>query len=215
MAKERKGEGESAVEAEDVVELDAGEGGLEEAMQEALAAVAAAEGEEPAAAGVSELDRLARESAELREKWLRALADLENFRKRVQRERHEEQRYRGFEVFRELVGIVDDLGRAAASEGSAADLKQGVEMILRQLDRLLRDHGVERIEAAGRPFDPALHHAVSHHADAAVAEPTVAEELAPGYRMRDRLLRPAAVRVAMPAAEPQAPAEGEADGGGS
>jgi molecular chaperone GrpE len=189
-------------EAEEVLELDGdAPASLADAMQEALAAVeerqAPARNAEPGTAAAD----LEAQLAELREKWLRALADLENYRKRTQRDRAEEARYRGFDVLRGLVVIVDNLDRALASEGSVSDLKQGVELIRRQLEALLRDHGVERVEALGKPFDPAVHEAVSQHADPGVAEPTVTEELRPAYRLHERLLRPAAVRVGMPAAE--------------
>lgn len=211
MADERKREPRGAAQAEqaeEVVELDGdATDSLDDAMQEALAAVEEREGgprDEPA----TPLDPAGLEAqvAELREKWLRALADLENYRRRAQRDRQEEHRYRSLEVLRDLVPIVDNLGRAAASAGSVADLKQGVEMIRRQLESLLRDHGVERVEALGKPFDPGLHEAVSHHADPTLTEPTVTEELLPGYRLHARLLRPASVRVAMPA--PDATAAG-------
>ncbi len=203
MAADPKDQPPTAIDAEDVVELDGDDvGSLEDALREALAAVEereepSREAEAPAADAEPSLEALV---VELKEKWLRALADLENYRKRTQRERQEELRYRGFEIFRDLVPILDNLDRALASEGSLADWKQGVDLTRRQLDGLLRGHGVERIDALGRPFDPSVHEAVSHQPDPAVSEPTVAEELQPGYRLRDRLLRPVAVRVAMPIA---------------
>ncbi len=211
MAEERKGEPRAAIEADEVVELDGdAAGSLDDAVREALAAVERGASEDGAEVGPGAPEAtLESQVEELKEKWLRALADLENYRKRTQRDRLEEQRYRGFEVLRGLVPIVDNLGRALSSEGSVADLKQGVELIQRQLEALLRDHGVERIQALGRPFDPSLHEAVAHHQDPGVAEPTVTLELQPGYRMRGRLLRPAAVRVAMPAAA-TGPSEDEA-----
>lgn len=204
MADEREQDLPAALEAEEVVELDGDPvESLEEAMREALAAVEERQGEAAAeveaTAGASAIG-LEDQVAEFRERWLRALADLENYRKRTRRDRQEELRYGGFEVFRGLMPILDNLRRALASEGSVADLKQGVELIGRDLETLLRNHGVERVAALGQPFDPALHEAVSHHLDPDAPEPTVSEELQPGYRMHDRLLRPAAVRVAMPTA---------------
>jgi molecular chaperone GrpE len=210
VAEEREQDLQAALEAEEVVELDSDPvESLEDAMREALAAVEERQAEPGAdfdsTPGATSATGLEAQVAELREKWLRALADLENYRKRTQRDRQEELRYRGFDVFRGLMPILDNLERALASEGSVADLKLGVEMIGRQLGTLLRNHGVERVAALGEPFDPALHEAVSHHEDPDVKEPTVSAELQPGYRMHDRLLRPAAVRVALPAAG--APAE--------
>jgi molecular chaperone GrpE len=156
--------------------------------------------EDPAVAG-DEADALRKEVARERERALRALADLENYRKRVQRERQDESRFKAFEPMRQFLAVVDNLERALASAGSVDDLKEGVAMILRQMGNLLRDHGVERIEALGQSFDPGLHEAVSGEEDAQLAVPTVIDELQSGYKMHDRLLRPSVVKVAMPRAQ--------------
>ncbi len=196
------------------IDLDTDTSGeLDEAMREALEAVEAVPPprdveEAPAleAVGVgtataTDLDSeegLRAAVAAHREKALRTLADFENFRKRVQREREEESRFRGFEAFRDFLGVIDNLERAVASPGDVDDLKRGVEMILKQIEDLLRDHCVVRVDAVGEPFDPSLHEAVSRHEDADVSEPTVSEQLQAGYLMHDRLMRPAIVKVAMP-----------------
>ncbi|MDH3524592.1 MAG: nucleotide exchange factor GrpE [Acidobacteriota bacterium] len=182
---------------------------LDSAMREALEAIeksrksgqaAAAEGEvvEPPAPANDEMEDWKTQARESRERALRALADLENYRKRVQRERRDEQRFRALEPLRDILAVVDNLERALGSAGSVEDLKEGVSMILKQLGNLLRDHGVERIEAVGRGFDPSLHEAVTREEHANVPAPTVVEELQAGYLLHDRLLRPAVVKVAMP-----------------
>jgi molecular chaperone GrpE len=129
---------------------------------------------------------------------LRALADLENYRKRVQREREEESRFKALEPMREFLSVADNLERALSADGSIEDLKQGVEMILRQISNLMGSHGVQRIESVGRVFDPSRHEAVSSEEDAGVEVPTVSEEMQAGYTMHGRLLRPAVVKVSMP-----------------
>ena len=149
--------------------------------------------------GPGELAMLRREVADLRNRSMRTLADFDNFRKRSERERQEARRYALFEPLRDFLDVVDNLDLALASEGSVEDLKRGVEMILRQMQELLRRHGVKEVPAAGEPFDPAVHEAVSREEDPAVATPTVSAELRRGYVMHDRLLRPAMVKVAVPA----------------
>lgn len=159
----------------------------------------------------AEIEQLQDELADLRDRSIRTLADFDNYRKRIERERREERRYSGFEVVHELLEVLDNLERAVAAQGSAEDLKTGVEMILRQTRELLRRHGVAGLEAEGRVFDPAIHEAVSRREDPEVEVPTVDEVLQAGYTMHERLLRPARVTVSMPAADSEAPDEGEAD----
>lgn len=191
MTDENPDETEIALETE-ALDLDEDtERSLEDAVRDALAAV---EGGDEAREPTGEHA----DGEEFREKWLRALADLDNYRKRVDRERAEERKYRSVDVLREVLAIADNLQRALSAGGGVEDLKRGVEMIGRQLEGLLRDFGVRRVPAVGEPFDPAVHEAVSRHEDPEVETPTVSEELQPGYTIHDRLLRPAMVAVAMP-----------------
>jgi molecular chaperone GrpE len=170
---------------------------LEETMRQALEAV---EGVERGASDTSaDVERLECEIADLRDRSIRTLADFDNYRKRAERERQEMRRYALLEPMRELVEVVDNLERAAAAAGSADDMKQGVDMILRQLGDFLRRHGVVPIEAEGQPFDPAFHEAVLRQESDGIDEPTVAQELQKGYRLHERLVRPARVVVAVPA----------------
>lgn len=188
---------------------------LESAMQEALKAVEKASetarakaesGDEirpPVAAktiGASEVEigRLEEEIADLKNRSTRTLADFENFRRRVDRERQEDRRFAAFDIVREFLAVVDNLERALAAESSNDDLKVGVELIHRQMKDLMKTVGVERISSVGEEFDPRFHEAVTHHEDTSVTVPTVSEELQAGYLMHDRLLRPSVVRVAMP-----------------
>jgi molecular chaperone GrpE len=192
------------------LDLDGDNQDLERTMREAVAAVeeveSAARDELAAppapvtpAVRESEAERLRRESDELRDRLMRTLADFDNLRKRTERERQELRRYALFETMRELVAVTDNLERAAAAGGSVEDVRAGVELILRQMRELLRRHGVTEVEALGRPFDPSVHEAVSREEDPRVTAPIVVDELQRGYRMHDRLLRPAMVRVAVPA----------------
>lgn len=210
MSEKRKLEVETE---DDAIDLDTDPSQeLEAAMEEALKAIEQGPQEEdremsdleaadvPASASDA-TEVLRAEVAQQRERALRALADLENYRKRVQRERQDDSRFRAFEPMRQFLSVVDNLERALASAGSVGDLKEGVAMILRQIGNLLSDHGVERIEAVGQSFDPSVHEAVSREEDASVPGPTVTDELQIGYTMHDRLLRPSVVKVAMPVAQ--------------
>jgi len=155
---------------------------------------------EPAAAAPAQAD----DAAGLREQLLRAKADFQNALKRHGREMEAYRRYAIAEFVRNLLPGLDDLERALdhAAAAEAADtvaLRHGVEMAYQSLLKALRDAGVERVPAAGEPFDPAVHEAVTVEASTDVDRPTVAAELRGGYALGDRLLRPAQVRVSMPA----------------
>lgn len=156
-----------------------------------------------AAAGdcAAEVERLQAEVSTLRDHSLRTLADFDNYRKRIERERGQERKYAAVELLREVLGIVDNLERALSAEGSLDDLKQGVEMILRQMGDVLEHSGVTRVEALGQEFDPVLHEAVSRVEDPEVEHATVIEEFQPGYVVHERLLRPSIVRVAVPTSQ--------------
>ncbi len=212
------------------LEADESEGyDLESAMREAVAAVEEvekkrAEGDsgEVAAARArersleEELAQLRAEHAEVQQRSARNLADFDNFRKRVEREKGEYRRYALFDPLRQLLGVVDNLERALASGGTVEDLKHGVGLILRQFQDFLERHGVKTIPAAGQPFDPSVHEAVARREDPAVTVPTVTEEMQQGYLLYDRLLRPALVNVAVPVestegSEPSQEAETEGD----
>lgn len=191
---------------------------LESAMRDAVAAVEGVErgaaGDAPAEAAAAvegsdqEVARLRREIADLRDRSTRTLADFDNFRKRSERERQESKKYALVEPLRDFLEIMDNLDLALAAAGSADDLKRGVEMIHRQMVDLLRRFGAQEVQALGQPFDPALHEAVSREEDPTVKAPTVTGEMRRGYRIHDRLLRPAMVKVSVPATEPARPAGG-------
>src|SRR4051812_563077 len=189
------------------LDLDGGEVDLESAMREAVQAVEGVESEasaERTGSPEEEVAKLRREIADLRDRSMRTLADFDNFRKRSERERQEAKRYALLEPLRDFLAVVDNLDRALSAQGSAEDLKRGVEMTLRAFQEQLRRHGVREIPAQGEAFDPALHEAVMRQEDPTVERATVAEELQRGYMIHDRLLRPAMVKVAVPAEKPPA-----------
>jgi molecular chaperone GrpE len=147
----------------------------------------------------SELEELRRETAGLQERLLRLSADFDNFRKRHLREREEAHRYGHENLVKDLLATVDNLERAVEHArrggGDFDGMLQGVELVQRELFGALAKHGVTRIEAAGEPFDPNVHEAVAQQEDGSSPANTVVQVYQPGYRLWDRLLRPARVVV--------------------
>jgi molecular chaperone GrpE len=192
------------------LDLDEQNTDLEAAMRDAVAAVEA--GSRPVAAGPAaseEVERLRREVADLKDRAVRTLADFDNFRKRSQRESQEFKKYALLEPMRDFLTVIDNLDLALSAQGSAEDLKMGVEMIHRQMQELLRRFGATEVPAVGQPFDPTQHEAVAREESPEVKAPTVVAELRRGYRMHDRLLRPSMVKVAVPVEEKPGPAAPE------
>jgi molecular chaperone GrpE len=147
----------------------------------------------------SELAAAREEARQSHERWLRERADLENLKKRAARERAETVRFANEGVLRDLLPILDNLDRAlehARAGGDGQGLVEGVALIRKSLLDLLERQGVTRIEAKGTPFDPTRHEAMAQ-VESITHEPNlVIEEHQPGYRLNDRLLRPALVSVA-------------------
>lgn len=153
--------------------------------------------------GDSLLTQLQADLERFRDLALRSQADFENFRKRAIREKDEAVKYANFGVLEKLIPIIDnfELGLASArtsAEGSA--IITGMDMVLRQLQDFLAQHGLEPVPAEGQKFDPNLHEAFAQEASTTVPEGNVIRQLRKGFKLRDRLLRPAAVVVSKGAA---------------
>ena len=135
--------------------------------------------------------------AEWRERAIRSAADLENFRKRMEREKGEARRYANQSLLEELLPVLDNfhMGLEAASADAESMIFRGMEMVKKQLDDFLSGQGVEEVSAEGEMFDPAIHEAVSQEDCEASPEGSVLKVIRRGYRMGDRLLRPANVVV--------------------
>jgi molecular chaperone GrpE len=148
-------------------------------------------------------DQIMRERDDYRDRLLRSIAEFDNYRKRIERERRELAEFVSFEILHDLLPLVDDLERALAAAPAGERTPQtvesyraGVELIHKQLAELLRKRNVTPIEAAGADFDPHVHQAVATEPSASHRDNEVIEELRRGYRLGDRLLRPAMVKVA-------------------
>jgi len=156
-----------------------------------------------AKASESEVGKLLTEKRALLDTLMRRQADFDNYRKRVEKERGEERRRGAAGIVERLLPALDalDLALAADSDPAHAKYQKGFEGIRRLLWDTLAKEGLEKIEAAGKPFDPHLHHAIDRVHTDEVPEGTVMEELQAGYVFHGRVLRPAMVRVAAPAHE--------------
>ncbi|MFN8624637.1 MAG: nucleotide exchange factor GrpE [Candidatus Binatia bacterium] len=162
--------------------------------------------EDAAVAAVStatELEQLRLKLAEKEEearasqdRFLRERAELENFKKRMQREKSEALRYALEPLIREILPVIDNLERAVqCGEGNGGSVIEGVQMVIKALLEVLERHGVKRVEALGQPFDPTHHQALAQ-VETAEHEPNrVVEQFHTGYLLHDRLLRPALVTV--------------------
>jgi molecular chaperone GrpE len=135
------------------------------------------------------------------EKFVRATADLDNYKKRALRERQDAIKYANESLIEKLLPIVDNFEAAltaanAPQSGNTDSLRVGINMIHSQLKNFLSEAGIEEIDAMNKPFDPNLHEAVSQIPSAEAPEGQVLQQMRKGYRFRDRLIRPAMVVVA-------------------
>lgn len=148
-----------------------------------------------------ELKSQAEKANENWERLLRTTADFDNFKKRAAREKQDAIRYANEGLLEKLVPVLDNFDAAlSAAQTSSADgaqsLQTGVAMIFQQLKKVLTESGLEEVDATGQTFDPNLHEAVSQQESKDVPEGNVLQQLRKGYKLRDRLLRPATVVVA-------------------
>ncbi len=205
---------------------------IEEAMAEAVAAVEAREQpSEKQAAGkdaseaITEsliaakkeleqaLEQTKKEAGNMRDRWMRSAADLENYRKRAAREREDAVKFGTEKLLRDFLPIVDDLDRALQmvsgdSEGPAKQLVEGMVMVQKKVLSQLKKNGAEAFSSQGETFDPAKHEAVQQAYSPEFEAGLVMQELQRGFMLHDRLLRPAMVVVSLGAE----PAKAESDG---
>ena len=142
------------------------------------------------------LQALRQERDDLKDALLRRRAEFENYRRRVERDRGSAATEAEVGLLRQILGTVDNLERALAAGGAESGLREGVELTLRELLVLLESLGVTALAPVGEKFDPALHQAILHEPAAGFEAETVAEVYRKGYTYKDRLLRPALVKVA-------------------
>jgi len=150
---------------------------------------------------LAELQARAAKADEHWERLLRVTADFENFKKRATRERTEAAHFANASLLQKLLPILDNFEMAQAAAQTAegdklASLQTGIAMIQQQIKSILAESGLEELDASGKPFDPTFHEAVSQQETESVPEGNVVQQIRKGYKLRERLLRPAAVIVA-------------------
>ena len=135
--------------------------------------------------------------AETREKYLRLAADFDNYKKRMRQEQLDTMQHASAELIHRLLPVLDDLQSVLEHQPRDVDESwiKGLELSVRKLEEALGTHGLQPIDAVGARFDPKLHEAVGHEESAEHPEDTVVSELRRGYRVRDRVVRPALVKV--------------------
>ena len=164
---------------------------IEREMNEAARAAASDAPSAEAAAAVEQ------DLHEFKDRYLRTLADFENFRKRSEREKNDYFKYAMAGVIKDLLPVLDNFDRALEHAEEGDDFHKGVALIYKQLFDVMRRHGLRIIEEAGVHFDPNIHEGVVTEEDPSVPNHTVVAVLQKGYFLHDRLLRPAMVKVAV------------------
>ncbi|HVH64375.1 MAG TPA: nucleotide exchange factor GrpE [Candidatus Dormibacteraeota bacterium] len=141
-------------------------------------------------------------NAEAKDRYLRLAADFDNFKKRSRQEHLETIQHASADLIGRLLPVLDDLQNVLDHAPAGVDRTwlKGLELSVRKLEDALGTHGLEPIESVGAHFDPKIHEAVGHEESAEHPEDTVVSELRRGYRIRDRVVRPALVKVARPPA---------------
>ena len=160
----------------------------------------AADAETPESSALSgELATARQEAAANQDRYLRAVADLENFRRRTVREKDELRQFAASRVLEDLLPVLDNLGLGlTAANQPGADLKTltgGIGMVLTQLKTALANHGLKEVNPVGAPFDANLHESISAQPSAEIPEGSVVTVVRPGFTLNGRLLRPASVVV--------------------
>lgn len=152
-----------------------------------------------AGAGVeqgTDVAALEKEVRELQDQYLRSRADFENFRRRSEREKQDYFKHALSEVVRELLPVIDNFERALASGAEGGeDFRKGIELIHRQFNDVLQKQGLRAVDAAGVPFDPTIHEAITSEERPDLPLNTVVEVFQKGFFLNDRLVRPAMVKV--------------------
>jgi molecular chaperone GrpE len=165
----------------------------------------AAEGDENAAApgaqgaadsASAELQKLKAERDSLLDRLARAQAEFDNARKRAAKEQQDFRDFATADAIKSILPVIDSFERALQAKSDAADFRGGVELIYKQLQDALAKLGVRPVTAKGEPFDPHVHEAIEMVETTGAADHEVLEELQRGYKFKDRLLRPAMVKVA-------------------
>lgn len=198
---------ENAQATGEVAQNEAGESeGSSFDTENAEASIASEAGENEAGAseaGASEelqkqLEELRSQAEESHQRLLRAQADFDNFRRRTRQEKEELAKYASMKLIEQLLPVMDNFERAISSSKENKDfeaLVKGIDMVFRQFDQILGEEGLKPMETVGQPFNPDIHQAIMQVQSEEHAEGTIVEEVQKGYFLKDKVLRPALVKV--------------------
>ena len=195
--REKSGSGETMAEETGVQAAEERDMTLED-TQEAQANAGQGAEETDASSGLKkELEQVKGERDQLLDRLARLQAEFENSRRREVKERQDVRDYAVQNAVEPFLGVMDNFQLALNAEGSVDQLRSGVELILRQMDDVLRGLNVQPVESVGQQFDPRVHEALGSIETAEYPDHQVIEEIRKGYKLRDKLLRPALVKIAV------------------
>jgi molecular chaperone GrpE len=181
-------------ETEEMQRVDTPQG--ENAPEQVESATEQAQGNEHAAEQAADGTALRDERDALRDRLARLQAEFDNARKREVKERQDTRDYAVQSAIEPFLGVMDNFALALKAQGSVDQLRAGVELILKQMEEALRGLNVQPVESVGAQFDPRVHEALSSEEREDVPDHQVTEEIRRGYKLRDKLLRPALVKIA-------------------
>jgi molecular chaperone GrpE len=176
----------------------AAEEAAEQPLAEEQASPGAENGEAEAAAEDPRIEELRKQAEENHNRFLRAQADFDNYRRRTQKEKEELAQYASMKLVEQLLPVLDNFERAMSTSGDSQggdSFVKGVDMIFRQLSQVLESEGLRKMEPVGAPFDPELHQAIMRVENDQFEEGTVVEVVQNGYWLKEKVLRPAMVKV--------------------
>lgn len=146
----------------------------------------------------TKIAELEKELSESKDKYLRTVAEYDNYRKRTAKEKSEAYSDATARAITEIISVIDNFERALQTETTDESFKSGIQMIFNQYSDILKRLGVEEVDALNMPFDPSMHNAISQVEDENLGENTVAQVLQKGYKLNDKVIRYAMVTVANP-----------------
>ncbi|WP_442604405.1 nucleotide exchange factor GrpE [Paenibacillus sp. KN14-4R] len=176
------------------------EGDASSLEQEQLDEVETVENEENVTENTSEIEQLRAQADENYQKYLRTQADFDNFRRRARLEKEDFAKYAALKVIEGLIPVLDNFERAISASKESQDfdgLIKGIDMVFRQFDGVLQQEGLTPIDSVGQPFNPDFHQAIMSVESDEHEEGIVVEEVQKGYKLKDKVIRPAMVKVSM------------------
>lgn len=169
---------------------------IENATEETAAETSEEQAEEKTSEKADETEKLQKELGELNDKYLRVVAEYQNFRRRTEKEKQDIYAFGNEKIVSDMLNVIDNFERALVTETADEGFKEGMRLIFKQFQDLLAKNGVKEIEALGQEFDPNFHNAVMTEDSTEYDSGCVTQVLQKGYTLNDRVVRPSMVKVA-------------------